>query len=89
MTRKQPQKCVFLGVGKIVRPLEKIREQVTVMPTVTGLSLRRGLQVLSPYNIKVRVHGNGRIIAQYPLPGASLAGVDECILTLESDGVQP
>lgn len=68
---------------------EKNREQVAVMPSVTGLSLRRGLQVLSPYNIKVRVHGYGRIIAQHPLPGTSLAGVDECILTLDSNGVQP
>lgn len=66
-----------------------IREQVAVMPSVTGLSLRRGLQILSPYNVRVRVHGYGRIIAQYPLPGASLAGVDECILTLDSNGVQP
>ncbi|MBM9536032.1 hypothetical protein [Desulfobulbus alkaliphilus] len=68
---------------------ETIQEQAAVMPTVTGLSLRRGLQILAPYNIKVRVHGNGRIIAQYPLPGVSLAGVDECILTLDSNGVQP
>jgi cell division protein FtsI (penicillin-binding protein 3) len=63
---------------------EKVSEQVAVMPSVMGLSLRRGLQILSPYNIKVRVHGNGRIIAQFPLPGVSLTNVDECILTLDS-----
>jgi cell division protein FtsI (penicillin-binding protein 3) len=62
----------------------KVKEQVAIMPLVKGLSLRKGLQQLKPYKMKVRISGSGRIIAQYPLPGQPLAGVDECILTLDS-----
>ena len=57
---------------------------VVLMPRVRGLSLRKGLQQLNPYKMKVRINGSGRIIAQYPLPGQSLAGIDECILTLDA-----
>ncbi len=62
----------------------KVSEPVAVMPLVKGLSLRKGLQQLKPYNMKVRVSGSGRIITQYPLPGQPLGGVDECILRLDS-----
>jgi cell division protein FtsI (penicillin-binding protein 3) len=61
----------------------KVKEPVAVMPLVKGMSLRKGLQQLKPYKMKVRVNGSGRIIAQYPLPGQPLAGVDECLLTLD------
>jgi cell division protein FtsI (penicillin-binding protein 3) len=61
-----------------------ISEPVAIMPLVKGMSLRKGLQQLKPYKMKVRVNGSGRIITQYPLPGQPLAGVDECILTLDS-----
>jgi cell division protein FtsI (penicillin-binding protein 3) len=64
--------------------INKVDAPVPVMPLVRGLSLRKGLQLLNQYKITVRVNGSGRIIAQYPLPGQSLAGVDECILTLDS-----
>jgi len=62
----------------------KVKEQVAIMPLVKGLSLRKGLQQIKQFKMKVRVSGSGRIIAQYPLPGQPLAGVDECILTLDS-----
>jgi cell division protein FtsI (penicillin-binding protein 3) len=61
----------------------KVNEPVPVMPQMRGLSLRKGLQQIDTYKMKVRINGSGRIIAQYPLPGQSLLGVDECILTLE------
>jgi len=62
----------------------KANEPVAVMPLVRGMSLRKGLQQLNQYKMKVRVNGSGRIIAQYPLPGTPLAGIDECILTLDT-----
>ncbi len=62
----------------------KVDEPVPVMPSVKGMSLRKGLQQLKQHKMKVRVNGSGRIVAQYPLPGQPLAGVDECILTLDS-----
>lgn len=62
----------------------KISEPVNVMPQMRGMSLRKGLQQIDKYKMKVRVHGSGRIVAQYPLSGQPLLGVDECILTLDA-----
>ncbi|MCL2458627.1 MAG: hypothetical protein FWF31_07230 [Desulfobulbus sp.] len=61
----------------------KISEPVGTMPQMRGMSLRKGLQQLDKYKMKVRVNGSGRIVAQYPLPGQPLLGVNECILTLD------
>ena len=55
-----------------------------IMPQVTGLSLRKGLQRISPYHLKVRVKGSGRIVAQTPAPGESLAETGACELILQS-----
>ena len=55
-----------------------------VMPLVTGMSLRKGLQRLNACNLLVRVEGSGRIVTQQPGPGKSLHGVGECFLILES-----
>ena len=55
-----------------------------IMPEVTGLSLRKGLQHLSPYHLKVSVRGSGRIVGQNPAPGEPLAETGVCELTLES-----
>ena len=57
---------------------------IPVMPQMRGMSLRKGLQQIDRHKMNVKINGSGRIIAQYPLSGQSLIGVDECILTLES-----
>ncbi|ADW16865.1 Penicillin-binding protein dimerization domain protein [Desulfobulbus propionicus DSM 2032] len=62
----------------------KANEPIPRMPQLRGMSLRKGLQQIDKYKMTVRVNGSGRIIAQYPLPGQPLTGVDECILTLDS-----
>lgn len=62
----------------------KASEQVALMPMVRGMSLRKGLQQLNPHGMKIQVSGSGRIIAQYPLPGTPLRGVNDCILTLDA-----
>lgn len=62
----------------------KANEPAPVMPQMRGLSLRKGLQQIDKYKMKVRINGSGRIVAQYPLPGQPLTGVDECILTLDT-----
>jgi cell division protein FtsI (penicillin-binding protein 3) len=62
----------------------KANEPIPLMPKMRGMSLRKGLQQIDKYKMKVKINGSGRIIAQYPLPGQSLIGVDECMLTLES-----
>ena len=62
----------------------KASEQVALMPRLRGMSLRKGLQQLNPHAMRIQVSGSGRIIAQYPLPGTHLRGVNECILTLDA-----
>jgi cell division protein FtsI (penicillin-binding protein 3) len=59
-------------------------EPVALMPETRGMSLRKGLQQLEKHKLKVRINGSGRIVAQYPLAGQPLTGVDDCIVTLES-----
>ncbi|MCI5158560.1 MAG: hypothetical protein D3906_09005, partial [Candidatus Electrothrix sp. AUS1_2] len=40
-----------------------------VMPSLIGLSLRKGLQQLNRYHIKIQIKGSGRIVEQKPAPG--------------------
>ena len=54
------------------------------MPALTGMSLRKGLQQIRPFNLKVRIKGSGRIVAQNPAPGVSLTDTGVCELTLQS-----
>ncbi len=56
----------------------------TTMPEVTGLSLRKGLQRISPYHLKVSIKGSGRIVAQNPAPGEPVTQSGVCELTLGS-----
>jgi cell division protein FtsI (penicillin-binding protein 3) len=54
------------------------------MPEVTGLSLRKALQHLTPFHLNVQIKGSGKIVGQNPAAGESLAGVDLCRLILKS-----
>jgi len=56
--------------------------QDSLMPRLTGLSLRKGLRRLSRHNLRIRVEGSGRIVAQDPQPGKRLNNAGECVLTL-------
>jgi len=59
-------------------------EPVAIMPQMRGMSLRKGLQQIDKIKLKVRINGTGQIVAQYPLAGQPLTGIDECTVTLES-----
>ena len=48
------------------------------LPDFTGLSMRRVLQIVNGYNLKVQVEGSGKAVAQKPSPGTPLNGVSEC-----------
>ena len=54
------------------------------MPDITGLSLRKGLQVINPFKLDVSITGSGKIIAQEPAPGTPLVDAAGCKLILES-----
>lgn len=76
----------FLISRRLDLPTEKRRyvQVAHLMPEVTGLSLRKGLQRISSFNLKVNIKGSGRIVAQNPAPGEPLADTSDCTLTLES-----
>jgi cell division protein FtsI (penicillin-binding protein 3) len=61
-------------------------EPVALMPQMRGMSLRKGLQQIEQHKIRVRINGSGRIVAQYPLAGQPLTGIEECIVTLSPGG---
>jgi Cell division protein FtsI/penicillin-binding protein 2 len=48
------------------------------LPDFTGLSMRRVLQIVKGYNLKVQIEGSGKAVAQKPSPGTPLNGVSEC-----------
>ncbi len=56
----------FLISRRLELPEQKknVSDIEKIMPEVTGLSLRKGLQQISPYHLKVSVKGSGRIIGR-------------------------
>ncbi|MDU9049948.1 MAG: hypothetical protein Q3M30_13960 [Candidatus Electrothrix sp. Rat3] len=56
-----------------------------LMPSLIGLSLRKGLQQINRYNINVRIQGSGRIVDQNPTAGEPLTETEICELILETE----
>lgn len=56
-----------------------------IMPELTGLSLRKGLQRLKGYQLSVTIEGSGRIVRQNPPPGSVMENVKECVLILRPE----
>ncbi|MDF1577878.1 MAG: penicillin-binding transpeptidase domain-containing protein [Desulfobulbales bacterium] len=65
------------ATGEVKRP--------DVMPDLQGLSLRKGLRVLQPFGVRVKVVGSGRIVDQEPAAGV-IFDAGECRLSLRTDG---
>jgi len=55
------------------------------MPDLMGMSLRRAMQILQGYNLKVNIQGTGRVMRQSPAAGVRLKGVTEATLELHMD----
>jgi cell division protein FtsI (penicillin-binding protein 3) len=62
---------------------KKYEHAQPTMPQLIGLSLRKGLQQINLYNLKVRIRGSGRIVRQKPTAGEPLTATETCELTLE------
>ena len=60
-------------------------EPLTVMPDLTGLSLRTALDQLRHFAGSLDIHGSGRVVGQNPEPGRNLSTVDFCSLILAAD----
>jgi stage V sporulation protein D (sporulation-specific penicillin-binding protein) len=54
-----------------------------VMPSVTGLSAREAMRLLSKAGLSVRVNGDGVVVSQYPEPGTPITAGDTGVLQLE------
>ncbi len=67
------------------RSPSNITEKEADMPKLLGMSLRKGLQQLGQYNLRIVIKGSGRIVAQSPQAGERLGDVESCRLTLESE----
>jgi hypothetical protein len=52
-------------------------------PDFLGLSLREAVEKARAENLKVKMHGYGRVYKQHPLPGAAWTGEQELILNLQ------
>ncbi len=76
----------FFISRRLVMPTIKKKHEPArqIMPELTGMSLRKGLQQIRRYNLKVRIKGSGRIVGQRPAAGESLAETGACELTLQS-----
>jgi len=71
-----------------LQPVAHVRtdhECLTVMPDLTGLSLRAALDHLHDFTGSLHIHGSGRVVGQNPEPGRHLKTVDSCSLTLTAD----
>ncbi len=55
------------------------------MPDLRGNSLRKALQELQEYGLRIKVVGSGKVVRQHPAPGSSLKNVDECVIELQKD----
>ena len=60
-------------------------DEIHLMPDLTGMSLRQGLRLLEKSDLKIRVEGSGRIVAQKPKVGKLLEKGGQCLLVLKKD----
>jgi cell division protein FtsI (penicillin-binding protein 3) len=63
-------------------PAVPAAEGQSVMPRLTGLSLRQALEALAPFGVRLEVTGGGVVTGQSPAPGAPLAAGALCRLHL-------
>ena len=61
---------------------EAENEGERTMPDVRGQTLRQALAALAPLDVEVEAKGHGRVTAQTPLPGATLAEGARAVLGL-------
>ncbi|MCK9210796.1 MAG: transpeptidase family protein [Ignavibacteriaceae bacterium] len=81
-------KQVELVFASSVQPQSKVDEidySKKVMPNLEGKSLREAIKILSMFKIKCEIAGNGKIISQSILAGASIKKGMFCKLTAQNE----
>ncbi|MFV0435933.1 MAG: hypothetical protein ACK5PS_00870 [Desulfopila sp.] len=73
--REVVRSSLNLGDAELVTPGQ--------MPDLVGLSLRKSLRLLQHATCRLVIYGTGRVVEQKPAAGASLSGVDECIIRMQ------
>ena len=56
----------------------------TIMPNLSGLSMRDAIAVLNKLGLECKIAGNGRVISQNIMPGSSIIPGATCLLKCES-----
>lgn len=69
---------IVLITGNIKKTDENLR--VGIMPDLTGMSLRKAVQVSSQYKVKLKIHGIGKVQKQSILAGTSIMPGSTCVI---------
>jgi cell division protein FtsI (penicillin-binding protein 3) len=64
---------------------QRQNNQPTLMPDLTGLSLRTALDRLQHFTGSLDIYGSGRVVGQNPEPGRNLSTISSCSLILAAD----
>src|SRR5262245_3019676 len=77
-------------VEPAIRTVSAVGEPATgIMPRLHGHSLRRAMEALAPFEVRLAVHGRGVVVDQSPPPGSPLEPGTVCALTLASPVAGP
>lgn len=69
-------------VRNVLAPKEEWKNTIP-MPDLTGLSLRKSIQLLAGYSCAIQVEGTGWVESQYPPSGSFMKDIETCRITLQ------
>lgn len=72
------------GVERVIENPKPMTTIPGVMPSLIGLSLRKGLRLLDGSPVIINIEGTGEIVQQSPAPGTPLKQNMKCFLTLKN-----
>ena len=82
---KHEEDADLMVEGSGVKKAENLMQTANVMPDFTGRTIRDALALISSYRRSVEISGQGRIVAQKPLPGTRLEPGLDFVFRLSSE----
>ena len=82
---KHEEDADLMVEGSSVKKAENLMQTAKVMPDFTGRTIRDALALISSYRRSVEISGQGRIVAQKPLPGTRLEPGLDFVFRLSSE----